>query len=385
MAGDAPGCAAWGKKYDETSLMVLQTCANMADALTNFGNVLYAAGYNWGISNDCNPAPSMPSYTQMSESKLQFPSSVATAGLGAEHTGGVGEFFSLLTDKITAEFGKLPNGDTSKLEKAVQVWQGFAKNDTLTKLPTKVGEISSMFNGMDHPKNQDMIQQHLSTISKASGAVLAGGLTMASPVSDFNVGMGEVNKEISAAWTTFGEVLAGIAVGAAIGALVTFGASIAGAAVVAATASVKAMDVIRLAYTGSKLYKLLGMGAAVGGTVGGVATAGAVGCFDSVPNMTEVSLALAEIIAMRVYVDTDDAAPADRPKKVPASGSGKEKADDVPSWAKGRAPYVGESGKAYARRLMDEKYGPGNWSDTGPRSEFNKIKKYGDRAWQNPN
>ncbi|MET7774043.1 hypothetical protein [Nocardia sp. NPDC005366] len=67
------------------------------------------------------------------------------------------------------------------------------------------------------------------------------------------------------------------------------------------------------------------------------------------------------------------------------SGSGKDKASDAPSWAKGKAPYVGESGKAYARRLMDEHYGPGNWEGAGPNSEFNKIKKYGDRSWKNPN
>ncbi|GAB4587050.1 hypothetical protein Ntsu_48820 [Nocardia sp. IFM 10818] len=38
--------------------------------------------------------------------------------------------------------------------------------------------------------------------------------------------------------------------------------------------------------------------------------------------------------------------------------------------------------------MMDEHYGPGNWDSsprgTGPNSEFNKIKKYGDRAWQEP-
>ncbi|MFJ4653887.1 hypothetical protein ACIP5Y_21700 [Nocardia sp. NPDC088792] len=77
----------------------------------------------------------------------------------------------------------------------------------------------------------------------------------------------------------------------------------------------------------------------------------------------------------------------DRPQKVPRPGSGKDRANDPPSWAKGNPPYVGESGKDYARRMMDEHYGPGNWDpkDTGPGSEYNKIKKYGDRAWQDPN
>ena len=63
------------------------------------------------------------------------------------------------------------------------------------------------------------------------------------------------------------------------------------------------------------------------------------------------------------------------------SGSGKEKATDVPSWAKGNKPYVDESGKDFAKRLCDERYGPGNY-ETGPTSDFNKIKKWGDRAFK---
>ncbi len=73
----------------------------------------------------------------------------------------------------------------------------------------------------------------------------------------------------------------------------------------------------------------------------------------------------------------------DGPKlKSPKSGlSDKEAARDVPSWAKGNRPMVGESGKDFARRLLDEKYGPGNY-DTGPGSEFSQIKKWGDRAFE---
>ena len=68
--------------------------------------------------------------------------------------------------------------------------------------------------------------------------------------------------------------------------------------------------------------------------------------------------------------------------KKPVSGeSGKEATTDVPSWAKGKRPYKGESGKDFAKRLMDEKYGKGNYK-TGPNSEYNKIKKWGDRGFE---
>ena len=61
--------------------------------------------------------------------------------------------------------------------------------------------------------------------------------------------------------------------------------------------------------------------------------------------------------------------------------SGKEGAKDPPDWAQGKQPSVGESGKDFAKRLMDEKYGPKN-HDTHPGSEFSQIKKWADRSFE---
>lgn len=68
-------------------------------------------------------------------------------------------------------------------------------------------------------------------------------------------------------------------------------------------------------------------------------------------------------------------------KKKKPGLSGKEAADDIPSWAKGEQPFVRESGKDFAKRLLDDKYGAGRYP-TGPGSEFNKIKQWGDRAFE---
>ena len=59
--------------------------------------------------------------------------------------------------------------------------------------------------------------------------------------------------------------------------------------------------------------------------------------------------------------------------------SKKEKSTDTPSWSKGQTPNQGESGKDFAKRLMDKRYGSGNYQ-TGPGSEFSKLKKFGDRS-----
>src|SRR5215470_17597806 len=56
--------------------------------------------------------------------------------------------------------------------------------------------------------------------------------------------------------------------------------------------------------------------------------------------------------------------------------SGKEAADDVPSWAQGERPLSTENGRDFAKRLLDDKYGAGNYP-TGPGSEFHKRKKVG--------
>lgn len=76
--------------------------------------------------------------------------------------------------------------------------------------------------------------------------------------------------------------------------------------------------------------------------------------------------------------------PATRPTQptmppiLEAKKSDKERATDVPSWVKGMSPKPGQSGKDFAKEVCDEKYGTDNYN-TGPGSEFNKIKKWIDR------
>jgi hypothetical protein len=47
----------------------------------------------------------------------------------------------------------------------------------------------------------------------------------------------------------------------------------------------------------------------------------------------------------------------------------------------GQQPLATENGRDFAGRMLDEKYGVGNYP-TGPGSEFSKIKKWGDRAFE---
>lgn len=73
--------------------------------------------------------------------------------------------------------------------------------------------------------------------------------------------------------------------------------------------------------------------------------------------------------------------PGSQPQyRKPKSGlSGKEAASDIPSWVRGERPLVGEDGKGFAKRVLDQKYGVRE-HDAGPSSEFSQLKKFADRA-----
>ena len=61
--------------------------------------------------------------------------------------------------------------------------------------------------------------------------------------------------------------------------------------------------------------------------------------------------------------------------------SKKERATDIPSWARGSEPRKGESGKEYAKRKMDEHYGKNKWKRKGKQGdEYSQLKKWGDRG-----
>ncbi|GGL42865.1 hypothetical protein [Nocardia jinanensis] len=86
MAGDANGCKQCGEKYDQVAHDTMQACTNLADALTNFGYVLYAAGYNYGTRAGTDPAPERPTVEAISMYKVTIPSSVGSNGNGAEQS-----------------------------------------------------------------------------------------------------------------------------------------------------------------------------------------------------------------------------------------------------------------------------------------------------------
>jgi hypothetical protein len=374
MAGDAPGCKEWGTAYDKATQQTMQACSSLANALTNYGAALYAMGYNYGIANHSNPPPPQPDISQVGLYAVQNPSSVANNGIGFAGHGGVKEFFDKLTAKVLSAFGKLPNGDAAKLDKAHATWNTFAQHPTITGASARIQAVSAQFDGMDDTANRQLLQDHFATLKTGADTVTTAAQNIAGPVGDYHAATVALGNQISSQINTLELTISITAIAGGLLVLFSVGTSAVAASVAIDADVVETTEAIQTAYQASQMTKVLGLAGLAAGAVG------VIDAFHALPtvDLDKAIKNLAAIIAMRALIDDDS-----RPRKIPASGSGKDKASDVPSWSRGERPYVGESGKDFAKRLLDERYGDGNYP-TGPGSEYNKLKKWGDRGFRNP-
>lgn len=315
MAGDAPGCGEWGRKYDEISTNTLQTCTNIADALSNLGYVLSAFGYNHGINNRSNPAPARPAFGELDLHRVVLPSAVGDNGLGTSRddsdTEGV---FDLFVDKIIEGFGKLPNGDVADLAKAADGWKNFAAHPTITGAPAQIAAIRAMFDTLQDP-NLGPILGHFDSLHSATTQLASGSAALSERVIAYHSGTEAVRNQISTEVTTAATLVAATVVIGVATAFFTFGASAVAAGSGTAALIANAVNAIRAAYYSTNWVRLVGLSAA------SAAATVTLTAFDDIPSLTEVSTGLVAIIGMRVFLDDDsDAVEGGTGKPVPASG-----------------------------------------------------------------
>ncbi|QIS09646.1 hypothetical protein [Nocardia arthritidis] len=300
MAGDAPGCEQWGKAYDSAAQTTMQTCTNLADALTNLGYMLYAAGYNWAHANKSKPMPHRPKVVAMSEYKVSIPTSVGKNGNGVtEGDGSVPGFYDALVGKIQQEFGHdLPNGHKDKLEKATSTWKTFSEHATITGAAGRITEIINLFDVIkDKSGGLDALLGHLNTTKDAATQLAAATVNVAAPVGEYSTATSEVRTKFKDAVTNAliaagATVVIGIAATWITAALSDVAAG-AGVVVIAGNTA----RVLKSAWDTSKLIKIIGSAAAVAG-----ATAAAVTAFKDV-DLTQEATKLAGIILMKVFID----------------------------------------------------------------------------------
>jgi hypothetical protein len=307
MAGDTAGCEQWAKTYDRVAQETMQTCTNLADALTNFGTMLYAAGYNWALANNSNPMPDRPTVTAMSEYKVTIPTSVGNNGDGVtEGKGSIPGFYDALVGKIQEEFGsKLPNGNKDKLAKAASTWKTFAEHKTITDAASRITEITNLFSDIQDKKGLDPLLGHLATLNGGATQLASASLNLATPVAEYSTATSEtrdkfrdaVTNALIAAGTT---VVIGVAASWITAALSDVAAGVGVVAIAGNTARV-----LKSTYDTSKLIKIVGTAAVVVG-----ATAAAVTAFDKVPDLTPEAAKLAAIIWMKAFIDDHPDVPA---------------------------------------------------------------------------
>ncbi|WP_067804293.1 hypothetical protein [Nocardia beijingensis] len=300
MAGDAPGCDQWGKKYDQAAQQTMQTCAHLADALTNFGYVLYATGYNYGLMNRSNPPPLRPDVREVSQYTVSIPTSVGANGDGTRHDGGVQAFYNKLVGEIEKAFGKLPNGNVNKLAKAENTWKTFAGHETITGASGRITAIIGLFDNIEDRKNLPPLLERLTTLRDGADQVAAASLNLAGPVAEYHAGTVDARAQFkSAIDTAMIAIGVSLAVGAALAA-VSFGGSLAASGGAIATAVAETINAIRAVYQSHKFFRTIGIVATAAGI-----TVAATNAFEKVPDLHITITSLVGIIAMRVLIDDD--------------------------------------------------------------------------------
>ncbi len=228
---------------------------------------------------------------------------------------------------------------------------------------------------MDDATNRQLLQDHFATLKTGADTVSTAAGNMATPVGAYHDATVALGAQTASQINTLELTISLTAIAGGLLALFSLGTS-AEAAEAAIDADVLATaDAIQTSYRASQMTRVIGLTSLAVGAVG------AIHAFHALPaiDLDKAIKNLAAIIVMKAIIDDDDS----RPRKIPTSGSGKDKASDIPSWARGERPYVGESGKDFAKRVLDERYGDGEYP-TGPGSEYNKLKKWGDRGFRNP-
>ncbi|WP_191093952.1 hypothetical protein [Nocardia colli] len=301
MAGDAPGCKEWGEKYDTAARDTMQSCTDLADALTNFGYVLYATGYNYGKNNKSNPLPDLPDVHEVSKYQVTIPTSVRNNGIGIEHHGGIQELFDALIAQILKQFGKLPNGDIAKLATASSTWSTFANHQTVTGAAAQITTIIGLFDSIDDKTNLPPILGHLETLRNGATQVAAASQNLAVPVAEYHTGTVDVRRNFESSITQAEWAIGLTVVAAAAAAFFTFGSSAAAGAGGVGVIVTNTVNTIRTVYQGSNLLKAVGLATTAAGAIGIIKS------FDKVPDLTTTLTSLATIIAMRVLIDDDGA------------------------------------------------------------------------------
>lgn len=140
---------------------------------------------NWGVANKSDPPPPRPTISQVGEYKVVVPSSVRDNGIGFTHQSDTDTFFEKVVRKVEDDFGKLPNGDVIKIEKAYRSWFDFAMNPTITDAHDRILVISDHFIDMDDAAHRQEIQNRLNQLQTSAKTVAFAAQYLSEAIHDY--------------------------------------------------------------------------------------------------------------------------------------------------------------------------------------------------------
>ncbi|WP_280415074.1 hypothetical protein [Nocardia carnea] len=108
--------------------------------------------------------------------------------------GGAAEFFDSLLDKVTAEFGKLPNGDLGKLAAAETVWKTFGSHEAVTGAAARISAIADLLTGIDEPQTRQGIANDFATMQTAAEGLAGAAQVMAGPVGEYRTNTADTSR-----------------------------------------------------------------------------------------------------------------------------------------------------------------------------------------------
>ncbi|MGX1807720.1 hypothetical protein ACWIGI_18540 [Nocardia sp. NPDC055321] len=301
MAGDAPGCLQWAQEYDTAAADFTRSAAALVNAIAHYGDVLYAYGWNYAVSQRPTNMPEKPVESSLYyDTEMDMPAATGANGLGAEQRDGDSDLYNRFVDKIRDELGALPNGDTDRLAAAASAWKTFNSNAAVTGAADSVGTVIALFETLSDP-NKDTLLAQLGSLRQGATDLAAAGLSIGTAVEDYSTGTSEVRSAIS---TILSTAIIGVTVTAVVGVIAacfTFGGGGAAAAGGISAIIANTLTACRTAYEGSKLIRIIGLLGRLGPNAVGVVTA-----FNTAKSIQTLTGTLATILAIKVAIDSMD-------------------------------------------------------------------------------
>ncbi|MBH0774703.1 polymorphic toxin type 37 domain-containing protein [Nocardia bovistercoris] len=204
MAGSYQAAKAWSRAYDERAGAFTTAATNFVNALTHFGDILIASGYNWECANyAANRDPNKgdgPSCPRRIPSEVPYGADIVVGVASSRDNGpGLQTDFPELYDKVVAKVagGEIPDGDTDKLDKAAKAWKRFAEDNAVFGAEARLRAVADGLSSFNAPDIRNLTE-HLGTLSTNAGQIRLAAVDLTGATAAHQAALATARSEINA-------------------------------------------------------------------------------------------------------------------------------------------------------------------------------------------